>query len=574
MRQHCDEAETQLKLTEDASRSLLEQAESLRYERQQVETQKSIVLFFLDRFTLNEDDIEAITSREISLVPRFFSAMNKTERIQSECRVLMSGEDGPTKAGLDVMATTFSYLEQGYDKIHRWLAFQFRRIGMESQLEVTSVMREAIRRLSDDTLTFLAEARQSALLALFLDALTHGGSSGLPRPIELHAHDPIRYVGDILAWVHQAIAAECECLESLFGLSGQARMVGAVRTFNGSDEEEWVKELLNSSVVKLCVPLKVRVLRTVRAQESSIVSYKVANLLQYYMLTMQRTIGDQSLLSQTLQEITGVSYTSFFDSIEAQGRALHRIPLDLDDPSVSPPHSIIDHAQRLREIMQVYDSSLSEGSSDPSEASMGFRSILDVMVDPTVTMCAAAAEEKARLRPRWDRAVFVLNCLGYLENVLEPFSFTEDKRQAIRAMIEERVRLLEDAHYERLLKDASLGDATHTLKTRDPATPLARLPATAPDALAHALSQFSRWLSTPDVIASPRLFPLSSALLAGQVHRGALRRLVHAYGALCDAVHAESVRGKYVAGSVVLGRERPFGQVELLRQIVGLEDES
>lgn len=80
----------------------------------------------------------------------------------------------------------------------------------------------------------------------------------MPRPIELHAHDPIRYVGDMLAWVHQAIAAECEFLEGLFGVNGQVRMVGAVRTFNGSEEEEWVKELLNSSVGKLCVPLKVR----------------------------------------------------------------------------------------------------------------------------------------------------------------------------------------------------------------------------------------------------------------------------------------------------------------------------
>ena len=108
-----------------------------------------------------------------------------------------------------------------------------------------------------DALTFLSEARQSTLLALFLDALTRGGPSGLPRPIELHAHDPIRYVGDMLAWVHQAIAAECEFLESLFGLNGQTRMVGAIRTFHGSEEEEWVKELLNSSVGKLCVPLNV-----------------------------------------------------------------------------------------------------------------------------------------------------------------------------------------------------------------------------------------------------------------------------------------------------------------------------
>lgn len=110
-----------------------------------------------------------------------------------------------------------------------------------------------------EAFTFLSQARQSALLGLFLDALTRGGPSGLPRPIELHAHDPLRYIGDMLAWVHQAIAAECEMLESLFGISGSARMVGAVRTFNGSEEEEWIRDLLNAIVGKLCMPLKVSI---------------------------------------------------------------------------------------------------------------------------------------------------------------------------------------------------------------------------------------------------------------------------------------------------------------------------
>ncbi|KIJ16652.1 hypothetical protein PAXINDRAFT_175933 [Paxillus involutus ATCC 200175] len=574
IRRHCDEAGTQLRLTEEASRSLLDQAESLRHERQEVENRKSIVMLFLDRFTLSDEEVEAITSREVPVGSRFFVAMYNTERIREGCRVLMSGEDGPTRAGLDIMATTSSYLEQGYEKIYRWCTFEFRRIGRENQLEVSPVMVEAVRRLSQrpellsEALTFLSDARQSTLLALFLDALTRGGPSGLPRPIELHAHDPIRYVGDMLAWVHQAIAAECEFLESLFGTNGQERMVGAVRTFNGSEEEEWVRDLLNSAVGKLCVPLKVRVLQTVRAQESSIVSYKVANLLQYYMLIMQRTIGDQSLLSRTLQEITGVSYKVFFDSIEAQGRALLRIPLDLDDPSLSPPHFIIDHAQLLREITQVYDSSL---LGDGTEASSGFRRILDVMVDPAVTMCAAAAEEKARLRPRWDRAVFVVNCLDYLESVLEPFSFTQDKIAEIRDNIEERVRLLEDDHYQSILNDASLSDAIRALETKDPATPLSRLPATEPTALTNTLAKFSLWLSTPDVISPPRLFPLSAPRLAERVHKGALRRFVGAYGRLCEEVKSE--RGRYEAGSVLLGRERPFGQVGLLRQIFGLEDE-
>jgi Conserved oligomeric complex COG6 len=90
-----------------------------------------------------------------------------------------------------------------------------------------------------------------------------------------------------------------------------------------------------------------RVQQTIRSQESSIVSYKIANLLQFYLMTMRRTIGD-ALLSTTLKEyvlfplqnelvlvfysiyylrITDGAYKVFYESIEAQSRALSRIPL-------------------------------------------------------------------------------------------------------------------------------------------------------------------------------------------------------------------------------------------------------
>ena len=41
------------------------------------------------------------------------------------------------------------------------------------------------------------------------------GPGGTPRPIELHSHDPLRYVGDMLAWLHQAAASEKEHLQTL-----------------------------------------------------------------------------------------------------------------------------------------------------------------------------------------------------------------------------------------------------------------------------------------------------------------------------------------------------------------------
>lgn len=80
----------------------------------------------------------------------------------------------------------------------------------------------------------------------------------MPRPIELHAHDSQRYVGDMLAWVHQATAGEREFLESLFGVRETKRMVGSVRTMErGSEEEELVRDMLDRNLEGCCRPLRV-----------------------------------------------------------------------------------------------------------------------------------------------------------------------------------------------------------------------------------------------------------------------------------------------------------------------------
>lgn len=55
-------------------------------------------------------------------------------------------------------------------------------------------------------------SRRSVLVRAFIDALTQGGVGGTPKPIEMHAHDPKRYVGDMLAWLHQTIPGERENL--------------------------------------------------------------------------------------------------------------------------------------------------------------------------------------------------------------------------------------------------------------------------------------------------------------------------------------------------------------------------
>ncbi|KAJ7462784.1 oligomeric complex COG6 [Mycena galericulata] len=575
MHASCDEAETQLNLTNESSAMLLERAGSLSEERQEVENKKSIVALFLARFTLNEEEVEALTSRDIPVGQRFFRAMDKTERIRTDCRVLMAGEDGPTQAGLDIMASTSSHLEQGYEKIFRWCSYEFRQMGRDMQIEVGTTMREATHRLRQrpelltEALTSLAQARQATLMSSFLTALTRGGPNGLPRPIELHAHDPMRYVGDMLAWVHQAIAAEREFLESLFGLQGDGRMVGSVRVFEQeSEEEDWIRELMDQAVGKLCVPLKVRVQQTIRSQESSIISYKIANLLQFYMITMRRTIGDTAVLSTSLNEITEVAYKVFYDAIETQGRALLRATLDLDDPSLTPPLAILDHAQILREVMNVYESSLL-GDEDEAEQTAGFQRILDITVDPAIEMCINNSEEKKRLRPRWDRDVYVLNCLSYLQSVLEPFPFTSQKRQTLQNVVDENVVRLTDEHYQHIMVDAGIDKVAETCLNHDESEPLSRIPATLPALLQTALHNFSLWLSGLEVVQSPRLSQLTAQRLHITIHQAALERMARSYKLICEQV--KKPENKYEAASTLLGSERPFGQVNLLWQILGLE---
>ena len=102
--------------------------------------------------------------------------------------------------------------------------------------------------------------------------------------------------------------------------------------------------------------------------------------------------------------------------------------------------------------------------------------------------------------------------------------------------------------------------------------PLSHLPAASTSRLQAALHRFSVWLTSNTVDHPPRLAQLSVQSLASRVHRAALARLVKTYRWLCEEVRKPE--NKYEAAATVLGSERPFGQVHLLWQIFGIEEES
>jgi len=220
--------------------------------------------------------------------------------------------------------------------------------------------------------------------------------------------------------------------------------------------------------------------------------------------------------------------------------------------------------------MVVYESSISEDEAPEQQAS-GAKQIIDSMVDPAIEMCLTTSEEKHRLRQKWDYRVFVLNSLTYIKSVIEPYGFTKEKQEVIDGLIDEKVEDLVNDHYQSLTRDAGLYEVFTVGFDRTSQEPMSRIPATEPESLQAALHRFSVWLSDIGVVHSPRLARLTIQSLNTRVHHAALERLASSYQMLCEEVKKPSNR--YEAAATLLGSERPFGQVRLLWQIFGLQDQ-
>ncbi|KAG8765755.1 Golgi transport complex subunit 6 [Ceratobasidium sp. 428] len=581
MNAQCEAMENRLRVTNQSCKYLLERAEGLRAQRQSTGARQEIITLFLERFTLSPAEVEAITSRDIPVGKRMFDAMDKLERIREDCRVLMNGEGGETKAGLDIMGSTAEQLEEAFQKLQRWCLFEFRQLGRDAHVEVEPIVTESVRRLGkrpallQEALDVLASVRQATLLNAFLAALTRGGPSGLPRPIELHAHDPTRYVGDMLAWVHQAMAGEREFLDGLFGIKSERRMVGSVREPKSGEQEAWIRVLMDEDLEKLCTPLKVRVQQTIKSQEGSITSYKIANLLEFYMITMQGTVGEEAILSRALTELTEVAYTVFFDTLAAQGRSLLRFLHPAEDDLVAPV-TLRDAAQVLKEIMAVYDSSLlhdeHEGASNAEGETQNFDATLTAMVDPMLEMCRRMSA--LRDKGEWETAIFMINCLTYLQGTLQGFSFAAARAAELDQLIDEYRATLVEEHLAQTLQECGLQDLYQCITNKDSDEPLSRIPGASALELTTALTTFDSFLSVLDPVSSPRLALLraSNARIATQIHQTTLQRVGRVYLKVVEEVRAP--KNRYEAPQSLLGSRRPFGQEIVLWQVLGVEEDS
>jgi hypothetical protein len=386
---------------------------------------------------MSGDELLLLTSSAEPVNEAFFEALARARRIHQDCEVLLGGEN--EHLGLEIMEQSSRGLNSAYQKLYKWIQREFKSLNLEDP-QMGGSIRRGLRVLAErpslfhNCLDSFAEAREDILSEAFHFALTSGGSEGAERggkPIEFNAHDPLRYVGDMLAWVYSAAVSEREALEGLFiadggelareiqtGISSEpwSRIDGEEAAFDG---QKVLTDLVTRALGGVFRSLGQRIELVIQGHDDPVALYKVVNLLAFYESTFSKVVGSNSPLVEnivSLQKFTLQRFETLMQDIASTAAsdpsALH--PSD----DLSAPEFLVDALTTLTALMKTYDSSFRPDNSSQDENE--FTPIVRAALDPFMELAEKSAEA---VSGPLEMAVFRVNSLLAVRSAISPFPF-------------------------------------------------------------------------------------------------------------------------------------------------------
>ena len=452
---------SQIMAARTATSTVLDEASSHMVQRRQVETKQLLLRSFTEHFVLSEDEVAALTLTSEPVDDRFFTVLAKAKKISKDCELLLGFES--QALGLEVMEQTSKNLNLAFQKLYRWIQREFKNLNLENP-QIGSPIRHALRVLAErpslfqSCLDFFAEAREHTLSESFYTALTGNPTSGgvedpSVKPIELAAHDPLRYVGDMLAWTHSAAVGEREALEVLFVSEGDEIAKGIQA---GRENEIWrlvadeadvaadfnaetaLNELVDRDMSGAARILRQRVEQVVQANEDEILAYKLANLVTFYRATFAKLLGGDSVLVGVLNSLESEALRQFRalmrDHIATLQTDFQHAPADFGIPEF-----LSDALEQLTAIMKTYEASFVSSTNHEAD----FQPILAEAFDPFMEGC----EHLGRTIASPNSSVFLVNCIGAAKDSLSPFDFTRGRIKDLEARLEAEGRRLVVSQY-------------------------------------------------------------------------------------------------------------------------------
>ncbi|XP_051535392.1 conserved oligomeric Golgi complex subunit 6-like isoform X2 [Myxocyprinus asiaticus] len=517
----CEEMTNRLKAAKEQTQDLIVKTNKLQGENHQLEVRGQVAQAFLSKFQLSAVEMATLRSaRDGPVTEDFFRALNHVKNIHEDVKILL--RTNQQTAGLEIMEQMAVLQETAYEQLYRWAQNECRGLTQET-CDISSVLSQAMEALQDRpvlykyTLDEFGTARRSAVVRGFIDALTRGGPGGTPRPIEMHSHDPMRYVGDMLAWLHQATASEKEHLEALLK---QVTVQGV---------EENMQEVVGHITEGVCRPLKVRIEQVIVAEPGAVLLYKLSNLLKFYHHTISGIMGTSvSSLLMTMDEFHMLSKKMFFNSLSLHASRLMD-KVELPPPDLGPTASLTKTLSLLRDVLASHDSSVLPLDARQAD----FAQVLSCILDPLLQLCTVSASNLGTA----DMATYMVNSLYMMKTTLALFEFTDKRLEMLEFQIEAHLDTIINEQASYVMTRAGLSHIYSCVQQHTAEQgPLANLPGMDSTSLKTAMVQFDHYLASPDTLVMPQLNFLLSAAIKEQIFKQSTELMCRAYGEVYKAI--------------------------------------
>jgi hypothetical protein len=514
---YCADMRSHIVAANQETGPVLEEATSLITQRKQVENKQQILQAFNSHFLVSDEEATVLTSTAEPVNEEFFQVLTRVKKIHHDCQVLLGTED--QRLGLEVLEQSSKQLNAAFQKLYRWIQREFKTLDLENP-QISASVRRSLRVLAERPALFqscldsFAEARESILSDSFHSALTGSASEAehiATKPIEFHAHDPLRYVGDMLAWVHSTTVSEREALENLFISDGE-EIKRSIQ--QGLESEPWLRDedaeifdgrkalnqLVSRDLTGVARLLRQRVEQVVQSHDDATLAYKIANLIGFYKGTFVKLLGSDT----EVLEVFGTLEMSAMRQFRANMRdyvAAVQSDLAVAPPDLSPPDFLDDALQVLKVLAKSYDTSAA-GTNDQEQ---GFQAVLAEALDPFMSGCVNL--QKRLQQP--DSAIFAINCLFAAKEVLSAYSFASERVEDMEDTIQEQVAQLVDYQHQYLLHESGLITLLEALEkvtdTEESLRTIPELEAFKRDALVASSQQLDEFLPSALLDAAENL---------------------------------------------------------------------
>lgn len=548
----CGQMHKFLETTKRETQQVQTEAAALATKRDEVQKECKQIRSFLNRYQLNDDEVHALYAEQLADedMDAFFSTLERVLQLRADCKELVA--TGEVNCGLELLDTVGKYQEAGFERLYQWTAEKCAQVDGEPSNE----LHRAIAMLRDRSEFYnyckerLTTSRRTLLMQRFLVALTVGGPNGIPRPIEMHAHDPVRYCGDMLAWIHQAIATESEvfrvlfdgdvefspCTDTIVDVVAADDMASRAEEVIENTEDTVCMSMVGRAFDEIARPLQMRVEQTLCSTHDIVIIYKLVHLLAFYHRKLDELVSHAKVAH-------GLRYC-----LEAANKAFRRELQQLIDTiaasaqdyaaCLAATHITLYTSHRLVALLEVFQTSLlpeHERVADLTPLFEGILSALELMCQRSVT----------GLDPV-DALVFRINNFSCLQAPLHRFSDVTEWYSKIGHNLDSWLRDLSELHATRVMDRSRVTTLLQSIQEFQQNDAVAgSSPANTPGLdgplITRVISDFCAALTT---LTLPRLDHLAQPALSDKIRTLTAERLASTYAFIYEFV--VDVRNGYI----------------------------